>query len=71
MLFCVTNISAEILQGILGYSVFTECQSMAHFLPNDVTVKNLQKHLLVPKKLVKSTGEVCLVKISYLHISYQ
>jgi hypothetical protein len=42
MLFWVINISAENLQHILGYSFFTECHSMAHFLPNDVIVKNLR-----------------------------
>jgi hypothetical protein len=40
MLFCFTNISAEILLNVLGYSLGAECHILAHFLPNTVAIKS-------------------------------
>jgi hypothetical protein len=68
MLFCFTNISADILLHILGYSICTECNILGTFLPNAVAVKSVKNHLrkkcssLAPKMLEKLTPGANVIK---------
>ncbi len=63
ILFCFSNISAEILWHILGYSFCSECHILTHFcqllLPSRASKNTSSKAALVcaPKMLVKLTPD--------------